>query len=118
MPPLPRRSIRAISASLLISGLLAACTDQAGPATPTVVRSGVPTLPAVPTPNGGRSVAPVAPSNDSTTLLTALNLPRLDGVTLRVLVWSGSYKNLFTAFGRVTGATMKITEITSTDEQL
>src|SRR4051812_26026411 len=100
MTSLPRRSIRALSALLIVVGLLAACSDQATAPTPTPVAGDAPTIPPVQRIEG--TPVPTAPAlppgTDSVALLTALNLPRLDGVTLRVLAWSGSYKNLFTAF--------------------
>lgn len=119
MGALPRSAAR-ILASLLLAGLLLpACGDAPISPTPLPPQRIVPTLPApVETPSPAATPPPGTPGPDIASLLAALHLPRLDGVTLRVLAWSGSYKNLFTTFGRLTGAKMQITEITSTDEQL
>ncbi|HMA34081.1 MAG TPA: extracellular solute-binding protein [Chloroflexia bacterium] len=114
MPLIPQRTSRPLLGVLaLVGALLTACGDTPLAAAPTATRP-----PPAAASTATRPPPGAAPGTDIAAILSTLALPRLDGVTLRVLVWKDSYKNLLTTFGRLTGATMDITSITSTDEQL
>lgn len=82
-------------------------TGIASPATPTDAPQ------AVITPGATQRLTP----KDLPALAQRMGLPRLDGVTLRVLTWPDIYpQDLFTAFEQATGAVVKRTPVYSTDE--
>src|SRR5579859_2567696 len=111
--------------TLTLSLLLSACGADSGPAT------AVPPLPSAPIPTPLAPTASVPPAltatapgaapttgaADLTTIAQGLHLPRLDGVTLNVLAWPDIYPaELFTPFEKATGATIKRTPVSTTDE--
>jgi putative spermidine/putrescine transport system substrate-binding protein/spermidine/putrescine transport system substrate-binding protein len=104
--------------------ILSACGDTVD-STPTHMASSTVTAgaanPATPTGAPNTAVTPGAvrrlTPKDLPALAQGMGLPRLDGVTLRVLTWPDIYpQDLFAAFEQATGAVVKRTPVYSTDE--
>jgi putative spermidine/putrescine transport system substrate-binding protein/spermidine/putrescine transport system substrate-binding protein len=120
-----RRVTRGFSLCLLAATLiLAACGGTPAPMPTSVAGSTATAGAANPVTPTGESSAGATPGatqrltpQDLPALAQKMNLPRLDGVTLRVLTWPDIYpESLFAPVEQATGALVKRTPIYSTDE--